>query len=148
MMEFSAYLEGWGLYCEWFGTELGFYTDPMQDFGRLNAEIWRSVRLVVDTGLHSLKWTREQAEKYMADNTFLAPVEIQTEVARYCVYPGQALSYKVGMISMRDINLKAKKELGDKFHYPDFHDMVLGKGALPLYVFEKNANEWIKNQKS
>eukprot|EP00808_Paulinella_micropora_P009795 g75097.t1 len=132
-----AYMEGWGLYCESLGEELpSFYKDELQLFGRLNAEIWRATRLVVDTGLHALGWSRQQAIDYMCRNTFLQPVTVEQEVDRYIAFPGQALTYKVGERVFQKIRHQCMMKLGARFHLPSFHDALLNQGAVPLSVLE------------
>lgn len=140
---YGAYTEGWALYAEQLAREMGFYQDPMYNFGRLQDEIWRSVRLVVDTGIHAKKWTREQAIQYFRDNTPISEGDIITEVERYFVNPGQALGYKLGMIKILSLRAKAKSALGDKFDLRDFHDVVIGTGALPLPVLEQQVEKYI-----
>ena len=142
----ASYLEGWGLYCEAFPLEAGIpgcYTDPMQRFGQLNAEIWRACRLVVDTGVHHLRWSREQAMEYLAGHTFLRETEVRSEVDRYIAMPGQATSYSIGLLKMRELRALAMERLGDRFSYPDFHDCILGGGAMPLSVLEKRVRRWL-----
>ena len=145
---YSAFIEGWALYSERLGKEVGFYQDPYNDFGRLDDEILRAVRLVVDTGIHYKKWNREQVVQYMRDHTSNAEAGIQSETDRYIAWPGQALAYKVGQLTILRLRDKAKSELGDKFDIRAFHDEVLGAGALPLDVLEKRVNEWITQQKA
>lgn len=144
----SAFGEGWGLYSEWLGIEAGFYTDPYSNFGRLTYEMWRACRLVVDTGLHAFGWTREQAMDYMASRTALSLHEVTTETDRYISWPGQALSYKIGEIKIRELRKKAEKELGMKFDVRAFHDVVLGSGSVPLTVLENNVNRFIERAKA
>ncbi|MEP1385483.1 MAG: DUF885 domain-containing protein [Paraglaciecola sp.] len=140
---YGAYTEGWALYAEQLAREMGFYKNPMYNFGRLQDEIWRSVRLVTDTGIHSKKWTREQAIQYFMENTPISEGDIVTEVERYFVNPGQALGYKLGMITILDLREKAKAALGDKFNIRDFHDVVIGTGALPLPILTKQVDKYI-----
>jgi uncharacterized protein (DUF885 family) len=140
---YGAYTEGWALYAEQLAKEMGFYKEPMQDFGRLQDEIWRSVRLVVDTGIHSKKWTREQAIQYFQDNTPISEGDIVTEVERYFVNPGQALGYKLGMIKILELRERARAALGNKFNIRDFHDVVIGAGPLPLPVLEQQVDKYI-----
>ena len=134
---YGAYGEGWALYAEQLAKEMGFYRDPMDDLGRLQNELWRAVRLVVDTGLHAKKWTVEDGIEYFRQNTPLSEGDIKTEVERYLVVPGQALSYKIGMIKILELRAKAQTELGERFDIRDFHDAVLGVGPLPLPALEK-----------
>jgi len=143
----SAFGEGWGLYSEWLGKEMGFYTDPYSDFGRLTYEMWRACRLVVDTGIHSMNWTREQAIDYMATRTALPLHEVETEVDRYISWPGQALAYKLGELKIKELRQRAEKELGNRFDVRAFHDAVLGSGAVPLNVLEQTVTRWIGEQR-
>lgn len=144
----TAYVEGWGLYTEILSKEMGFYTDPYSDMGRLNNEMWRAVRLVVDTGIHSKGWTEEQAVKYFMDNSPTPQAAIEAEIRRYFVWPGQATAYKIGMIKIQELRALAQKELGDKFTMAGFHDTVLGGGALPLPVLEARVKRWIDTVKA
>jgi uncharacterized protein (DUF885 family) len=143
----SAYTEGWGLYSERLGKELGGYADPYSEFGRLSLELLRAGRLVADTGLHSKSWTREQAIEWMSENLPLPLATIKTEVERYIVLPGQATSYKIGQLKILDLREKARKELGEKFELAEFHDVVLRNGALPLENLEEFVDEWIAVKK-
>jgi uncharacterized protein (DUF885 family) len=143
----SAFGEGWGLYSEWLGLEAGFYTDPYSNFGRLSYEIWRACRLVVDTGIHSMGWTRQQAIDYMATHTALPLHEVETETDRYISWPGQALAYKLGELKIKELRRKAEKALGQDFDVREFHDAVLGSGSVPLTVLEANVDRWIGEQK-
>jgi uncharacterized protein (DUF885 family) len=142
----SAFGEGWGLYSEWLGLEAGFYTDPYSNFGRLTYEMWRACRLVVDTGIHSMGWTRQQAIDYMATRTALPLHEVETEIDRYISWPGQALSYKLGELKIKELRKKAEQALGNRFDVREFHDVVLGSGAVPLKVLEDNVVRWIGTQ--
>ena len=142
----AAYNEGWALYAELLAKEMGFYKDPMRDFGRLQNEIWRSVRLVVDTGIHHKKWTREQAIQYFTDNTPISEGDIVTEVERYFVVPGQALGYKMGMIKILELRARAREALGAAFDIRDFHDVVIGTGALPLPILEQQVERYIEGK--
>ncbi len=142
---FSVYSEGWGLYSETLAKEMGGYENPYYDFGRLVNEIWRAIRLVVDTGLHSKGWTEADAIKYFSENSSIAKGAIIAEVQRYMVMPGQATSYKIGMLKIQELRKKAEDELGDKFDIKGFHDTILGGGALPLELLERRVNEWIKS---
>ena len=142
---FSVYSEGWGLYSETLAKEMGGYENPYYDFGRLVNEIWRAIRLVVDTGLHAKGWTEADAIKYFSENSSIAKGAIVAEVQRYMVMPGQATSYKIGMIKIQELRQKAEIELGDKFDIKGFHDTILGGGALPLELLERRVNEWIKS---
>ena len=142
----SAFGEGWGLYSEWLGLEAGFYTDPYSNFGRLTYEMWRACRLVVDTGLHAKGWTRQQAIDYMAARTALPIHEVTTEVDRYISWPGQALAYKLGEMKIRELRRRAESALGTSFDVREFHDVVLGSGAVPLTVLEGNVEGWIHSK--
>ena len=143
----SAFGEGWGLYCEWLGLEMGFYTDPYSNFGRLTWEMWRACRLVVDTGIHSMGWTRQQSIDYIASRAALPLHEVETEVDRYISWPGQALSYKLGELKIKELRARAEQALGSRFDRREFHDVVLGSGAVPLDVLEANVNRWIAAKK-
>ena len=141
---FTAFIEGWALYSERLGLETGFYEDPYSDFGRLSYEMWRACRLVVDTGIHYMGWTRDQAIDYMEKNTALSRHNIVAEVDRYISWPGQALAYKMGELKIRELRSLAEKELGERFDIRKFHDVVLGSGAVPLMVLEENIIRYIK----
>ena len=145
---YGAYIEGWGLYSEMLPKEVGFYQDPYADFGRLTTQIWRAVRLVVDSGIHAKKWTRAQAIDYFASNTPLNRAQVEREVNRYIVSPGQATSYYVGMLRIMELREQAKQELGKKFDLRKFHDLVLRTGAVPLEVLAEQVKDWIKVQKA
>jgi uncharacterized protein (DUF885 family) len=141
---FTAYSEGWGLYSELLAKEMeGTYADPYSDFGRLGSEIWRAIRLVLDTGLHAKGWTEEQAVQYFLDNSAITEAQARSEVQRYMVLPGQATSYKIGMLKILELREKAEQALGDKFDIRGFHDAVLGGGAVPLSVLETMVDQWI-----
>ncbi len=145
----TAYIEGWALYTEWLAKQMpGTYQDPLSEFGRLGSEMWRAIRLVVDTGLHAKGWTEQQAVDYFKANSAITEEQARSEVRRYLVLPGQATSYKIGMIKIQELLAKAKKELGDKFDYRDFHDVVLGGGAVPLSVLERMVDSWIAESKA
>ena len=143
----SAYGEGWGLYSEALGKEMGFYQDPYSDFGRLTYEMWRACRLVVDTGMHAKGWSRQKAIDYLADNTALSLPEVIGQIDRYITWPAQALSYKIGELKIRELRAIAKKELGDHFDIRAFHDQMLINGSLPLATLEELTLEWIESQK-
>jgi uncharacterized protein (DUF885 family) len=140
---YTAYVEGWGLYAESLGEEMGFYTDPYSKFGQLTYEMWRAVRLVVDTGLHSMGWTRQQAIDFFAEHAAKTLQDITVEVDRYIVWPGQAVGYKIGQLKIRELRTKAERRLGPKFDVRAFHDVVLGQGAVPLDVLETMVDDWI-----
>ncbi len=141
---FNAYVEGWALYTELLAKEMGGYQDPYSDFGRLVSEMWRAVRLVVDTGLHAKGWSEQQAIDYFAANVSTPLPSIVSEVRRYLVLPGQATSYKIGMLKILELRERAREELGDAFDIRDFHDVVLGGGALPLDILERRVNNYIE----
>lgn len=145
---YTAYIEGWGLYSELVPKEIGFYEDPYSDFGRLTLELWRACRLVVDTGLHYKKWTREQAIDYLIENTPNSKSDNVKAIERYIVMPSQATAYKIGMLKILELRQKSKKALGDKFDIREFHDVVLKNGAVPLDILENLVNDWIKSKKS
>ncbi len=140
---YSGYGEGWALYCESLGKELGLYTDPFQYFGRLSQEMHRAIRLVVDTGIHAEKWTREQAIQYSMDHEADSEASITAEIERYMANPGQALSYKIGEIKIRELRDLAKEKLGDKFDIREFHNQVLSTGCVPLEILERKIRNWI-----
>ncbi len=140
---YTAYSEGWGLYSETLAKEMGGYQDPYSEFGRLTSEIWRAIRLVVDTGLHAKGWSEEQAVAYFLENSSIPEAAVRSEVRRYLVNPGQATSYKIGMIKILQLRARAKEQLGDKFDIRAFHDAILGGGALPLGILEKRVDQWI-----
>jgi len=144
---YTAYVEGWGLYAESLGTEMGFYTDPYSKFGQLTYEMWRACRLVVDTGMHAFGWSRQQAIDFMKENTAKTENDIIVEIDRYIVWPGQALAYKMGELKIKELRAKASKELGASFDVRRFHNAVLDDGPLPLDVLEKRISEWIAAQK-
>jgi uncharacterized protein (DUF885 family) len=141
---FTAFVEGWALYAERLGLEVGFYEDPYSDFGRLSYEMWRACRLVVDTGMHYLGWTRKQAVDFMKENTALSMHNIIAEVDRYISWPGQALAYKMGELKIRELRSGAEERLGDRFDVRGFHDAVLRSGAVPLDVLELNIENYIQ----
>jgi uncharacterized protein (DUF885 family) len=143
---YSAYSEGWGLYAESLGEDLGLYKDPYSKFGRLNHEIFRACRLVVDTGMHSLGWTRQQAIDYMSQNSGLPEGQIIAEVDRYIVWPGQALGYKLGELKIMELRAKARAALGPKFDIRKFHNALIDDGPMPLDLLERRIDEWIKTQ--
>ena len=140
---YSAFVEGWALYCESLGEELGMYKDPYSKFGQLSYEMWRAVRLVVDTGMHAQGWTRDQAIQFFKDNTGKTDQDITVEVDRYIVWPGQALAYKLGQLKIRELRTQAEKRQGAKFNVRAFHDAVLENGALPLNVLSAHMENWM-----
>ncbi|WP_288757991.1 DUF885 family protein [uncultured Brevundimonas sp.] len=143
----SAFTEGWGLYAEYLGEEMGFYRTPYERFGRLSYEMWRACRLVADTGLHWMGWSEEQARACFRDNSALAPHNIETELQRYIGWPGQATAYKIGEIRLRDIRARAERELGSNFNIRTFHDALLTEGPLPLALLDQRMDAWIAEQK-
>jgi len=145
---YGAFVEGWGLYSESLGEDMGFYTDPHSKFGQLTYEIWRAVRLVVDTGMHYLGWTRQEAIDYFIANSGKQEHDIVVEIDRYIVWPGQALSYKIGELKIKELRAYAETELGDSFDIRAFHDVVLGNGSLPLDVLETQVHEWVAGLKA
>ena len=145
---FTAYTEGWGLYAERLGKDVGFYQDPYSDYGRLESDIWRAIRLVVDTGVHSQHWTRQQMVDYFHDHSAIDETSVQSEVDRYIAWPSQALAYKIGQLKILELRDRSKAALGDKFDIRAFHDQVLDSGALPLDVLSDRINAWIASQKA
>jgi uncharacterized protein (DUF885 family) len=143
----TAFVEGWALYSERLGKEVGFYQNPYNDYGRLNDEMLRAIRLVVDTGLHAKKWTREDVVQYFRDHSAIDEVEIQAETDRYIVWPGQALAYKIGQLKILELRERAQRELGAKFDIRKFHDEVLSAGALPMSQLEQRIDDWIQREK-
>ncbi|MDX1702985.1 MAG: DUF885 domain-containing protein, partial [Altererythrobacter ishigakiensis] len=143
-----AFAEGWGLYSEWLAKEMGGFEDPYQDFGRLQNEIWRAIRLVLDTGIHSKGWTEQQAIDFAQANSANPLEATRSEVRRYFVLPGQATSYKIGMIRIQELRRKAEQELGEDFDIRGFHDTVLGGGDMPLTILEKRVDNWINSVRS
>jgi len=139
----TAFVEGWGLYAESLGDEMGLLSDPYDKFGQLTFEMWRALRLVIDTGIHQKRWNREQAIALFKANTAKSDLEIGNEVDRYIAWPGQALAYKLGQLKIRELRTSAEKQLGGKFDLRAFHDVVLGSGPVPLDVLEKNVKEWV-----
>ena len=144
---YTAYVEGWALYAESLGSEMGFYTDPYSKFGQLTYEMWRACRLVVDTGMHSLGWGRQQSIDFMKENTAKTENDITVEVDRYIVWPGQALAYKMGELKIKELRARAMKELGPRFNLGKFHNALLDDGPLPLDLLERRVNDWVAQQK-
>ena len=145
---YTAYTEGWALYSERLGKEIGFYQDPYSDYGRLEADMWRAIRLVIDTGVHSQHWTRQQMVDYFHEHSTLDETNVQSEVDRYIAWPAQALGYKMGQLKILELRDRAKTALGPKFDLKAFHDVVLDSGALPMDVLEKQVDSWIAAQKA
>ncbi|MGA2886972.1 MAG: DUF885 domain-containing protein [Terracidiphilus sp.] len=145
---YTAFQEGWGLYSERLGKDVGFYQDPYSDYGRLEADTWRAIRLVIDTGVHSQHWSRQQMVDYFHDHSAIDETSIQAEVDRYIAWPGQAVAYKIGQLKILELRDRAKKALGDKFDLRAFHDQVLDAGALPLDVLSDRIDAWIATQKA
>jgi len=143
---FSGYGEGWGLYCEWLGNEMGIYRTPYEKFGQQSYAMWRAARLVIDTGMHHYGWSRQHAIDYLASHTALSQHEVETEVDRYISWPGQALAYKLGELTILRLRHEAETTLGSKFDERRFHDAVLGLGSVPLTVFEDQMHAFIREE--
>ncbi len=144
---YTAFVEGWALYAERLGKDVGFYKDPYSDYGRLENDMWRAIRLVVDTGVHSQHWSRQQMVDFFHAHSGMDETNIQSEIDRYIGWPGQALAYKTGQLKILELRDRAKKALGPKFDLKAFHDQVLDSGALPLDVLESRVDAWIAAQK-
>jgi prolyl oligopeptidase len=145
---YTAFIEGWGLYSERLGYELGLYKDPYSKFGKLTYDMWRAVRLVVDTGIHDQGWSRQKAIDFFAANAAKSMHDIENEIDRYIAWPGQALAYKIGQLRILELRRKAEEELGDKFDLSEFHDTILGQGAVTLSVLDGIVADWIAERKS
>ena len=144
----TAYVEGWGLYAEWLAKEMGGFEDPMSDFGRLGGEIWRAIRLVVDTGIHAKQWTEEQAVDYFLSNSDSSESSVRSEIKRYFANPGQATAYKIGMMNIQQARANAEAALGNDFDIRAFHDLILGAGALPLPLMHARVDRWVAEVQS
>ena len=142
----SGYGEGWGLYSERLGKEMGFFQDPYSDFGRLTYEAWRASRLVVDTGMHAFGWSRQKAIDFMLENTALSVSEVTDEIDRYITWPAQALAYKIGELKIRELRARAEEALGQKFDLREFHDTIVGNGSLPIAILEDVVSDWIQSK--
>ena len=142
---FTAFIEGWGLYSESLGYDLGLYKDPYSKFGQLTYDMWRAIRLVVDTGMHYMDWTRQDAINYFLENSAKTKQDIINEVDRYINWPGQALAYKIGQLKILELKNTSKLKLGDEYDVREFHHQILKNGALPLYMVEQNINNWISS---
>jgi uncharacterized protein (DUF885 family) len=144
---YTAFVEGWGLYAESLGEEMGFYKEPYEKYGQLTYEMWRAIRLVLDTGIHSMGWSRQQAIDYFVSNSSKTEHDIAVEVDRYIVMPGQALAYKIGELKFKELRAYAARELGARFDVREFHDQVLGHGALPMDILEQQIKAWVISKK-
>src|SRR5262249_11804376 len=145
---YTAFVEGWGLYSESLGEEMGFYSDPYAKFGQLTYEMWRAIRLVVDTGMHTMGWSREQAIQFFLENSSKTEHDITVEVDRYIVWPGQALAYKIGQLKLQELRAHARRELGARFRIRAFHDVLHAEGAQPLDVLERRMKVWVNEERA
>ena len=147
-LSFTAFVEGWGLYSEELGEYIGLYDDPYDKFGQLTYDMWRAIRLVVDTGMHYKDWSRDDAINLFLENTAKSQLDIENEVDRYIAWPGQALAYKIGQLKILELRTKAENKLGDQFDIKDFHYEVLKRGSIPLNMLEMYINDWIEDSLS
>ena len=143
---YTAYVEGWALYAESLGEQMGMYEDPFDKFGQLTYEMWRACRLVIDTGIHAYNWTRQQAINYLLANSAKTKHDAEVEIDRYIVWPGQALAYKIGELKINELKEMAEKKLGDEFDIREFHHEILKDGAVPLNILEDKINSFIQNK--